>query len=362
MKRFIKPYRMVFLFIFTLMLAIGFLTAYSLLTPTVSYQGRLTNAAGQPLNGTYSFTFSLFQTGIGGTSVYSSSKTISVVDGLFDTTVALSDMSSAIRPEWLTQPLFLEVAINGEILTPRQQLLGSPYAITLMTGAVISSTLSTSPGTMIDAVLTVDNKAETSSLPALRVSGQGGMELVGRSPSSDGPDHCGAIYGLQSYLHSDLRLATNDDLYIDLDNENNSAGVFRIRNGTKQDVCTVNESGDLVCIGTKSAMVSIQNQTRKMYAVESPEVWFEDFGSGTLTQGSGWIPIDPLFAATVDLKDYHVFVTPLGDCRGLYVTKKSADSFEVHELGNGKTNIRFDYRLIAKRRGYESDRLEPVHG
>jgi hypothetical protein len=41
----------------------------------------------------------------------------------------------------------------------------------------------------------------------------------------------------------------------------------------------------------------------------------------------------------------------------LYVSRKSPTSFEVHELGGGNSNIAFDYRIIAKRRGYEQIRM-----
>jgi len=47
--------------------------------------------------------------------------------------------------------------------------------------------------------------------------------------------------------------------------------------------------------------------------------------------------------------DYKVFVTPEGDCRGLYV-RKSAASFEVRELGGGMSNVAFSYRIIGRRK------------
>jgi hypothetical protein len=95
-----------------------------------------------------------------------------------------------------------------------------------------------------------------------------------------------------------------------------------------------------------------------LYAVESPENWFEDYGGGTLANGSATVTLDPVFAQTVNTgTSYRVFVTPNGDCRGLYVTSKTPTSFEVHELGGGQANIDFDYRIIAKRKGYENIRL-----
>jgi hypothetical protein len=50
-------------------------------------------------------------------------------------------------------------------------------------------------------------------------------------------------------------------------------------------------------------------------------------------------------------------LTPKGDCKGLYVSNESADSFEVHELGGGTSSVAFDYRIVAKRNGYENVRL-----
>ena len=360
MTRFIDPYRKVFVVvILAIVLVGGFLVGCNSLAPMMSYQGRLTNATGQPLNGTYSFRFRLFQASTGGTAVYTETKDIAVADGLFDTSIGPSTIMADMRPEWLAHPLWLDVTINGEVLEPRQQLLGAPYAFTLMPGAVISSTLSTTlAGDTTDAILTVINKEESDPLSVLRVEGLGGLEIVGRG-ISDGTSNAGVIYSHRSSTHSDIRFASNDELYLDLDDDDNSTSSLRVRDGANREVCTINEAGDLTCIGVKSAVVSVEDQPRKLYALESPEVWFEDFGSGSLVNGAGQVTIEPLFAATVNLSDYHVFVTPLGDCQGLYVTHKTPTGFEVRELGGGTTNIAFDYRLVAKRLGYESERLEP---
>jgi hypothetical protein len=58
--------------------------------------------------------------------------------------------------------------------------------------------------------------------------------------------------------------------------------------------------------------------------------------------------------------EYHVFLTPDGDCKGLYVSAKTASGFEVRELGRGNSNIAFEYRIMAKRVGYENVRLKNV--
>jgi hypothetical protein len=124
--------------------------------------------------------------------------------------------------------------------------------------------------------------------------------------------------------------------------------------------CILDVSGNVECTGVKSAVVPVDGGTRKvaLYAVESPENWFEDIGSARLSSGSAVVQLESTFAQTVNSGvEYHVFLTPNGDCKGLYVTNKSASSFEVRELGGGTASIGFDYRVIVRRKGYEDIRM-----
>ena len=97
------------------------------------------------------------------------------------------------------------------------------------------------------------------------------------------------------------------------------------------------------------------------YSMQSPENWFEDFGSGALSNGAATVKLDPTFTQTVNTEtEYHVFLTPNGDSKGLYVSQKTATSFEVREQGGGASSVAFDYRIVAKRVGYEKIRLADV--
>ncbi len=134
---------------------------------------------------------------------------------------------------------------------------------------------------------------------------------------------------------------------------------------------TVTLSGDTLTIdgsidvtGNKNAIVpAADGRMVAVHAVESPESWFEDFGSAQLHNGVARVTIDAAFLETVNSSiGYHVFLTPLGNCRGLYVARRDAKGFEVRELGGGRASIAFDYRVVAKRRGYETERLETVAG
>jgi hypothetical protein len=126
-------------------------------------------------------------------------------------------------------------------------------------------------------------------------------------------------------------------------------------------VCQISTAGSLYCSGSKSAVVPVDNNTRKvaLYAIESPQNWFEDFGSGKLAEGSATVRLESTFAQTINTGvEYHVFLTPRGDSKGLYVTNETAGSFEVREQGGGKSNIAFDYRIVAERKGFEKIRME----
>jgi hypothetical protein len=137
-------------------------------------------------------------------------------------------------------------------------------------------------------------------------------------------------------------------------------GLVLETRGKMGKTCTIDVSGTVNCDGTLSAVVPTDGGARKLslYAVQSPENWFEDFGSGSLSNGTATIALDPTFTQTVNTgAEYHVFLTPNGDSKGLYVSQKTATSFEVREQGGGTSSVAFDYRIVAKRSGYENVRL-----
>jgi hypothetical protein len=80
---------------------------------------------------------------------------------------------------------------------------------------------------------------------------------------------------------------------------------------------------------------------RLLHCMESPEHWFEDFGSAKLKNGRAVVKLDANFAKVIKRGDYRVFLTPEGDCRGLYIRRKSANRFEVRELTGGKSSVAF---------------------
>jgi len=132
----------------------------------------------------------------------------------------------------------------------------------------------------------------------------------------------------------------------------------------------ISQSGNVYADGTFNVFASAPSpaggghERVTLYGVSSTEVWVEELGSGTLHNGRADVAIDPLFAKTVALEEeYNVFLT--ATCKEpvlLFVSEKAPEHFAVQGVSlNGQpSSCGFDYRLAAKRRGYESARLEAV--
>jgi hypothetical protein len=113
--------------------------------------------------------------------------------------------------------------------------------------------------------------------------------------------------------------------------------------------------------GAKNAAVAMPDGTQAlMYCQESPEPYFEDFGRARLTGGVCYVSLEPEFAGLIRRGDYMVYLTPEGDCNGLYLSRRDQHGFEVRELRAGLSNLGFAYRVVAKRNDIPGKRLARV--
>ena len=105
--------------------------------------------------------------------------------------------------------------------------------------------------------------------------------------------------------------------------------------------------------GNVSTIVKdLNNKQVIMYAPESPEDYFQDFGEGKLANGRAHIDIDRVLAKNIAVNEKHplrVFIQPEGDCKGVYVTNKTANGFDVVELNGGTSNINFQWSITCNR-------------
>jgi hypothetical protein len=118
--------------------------------------------------------------------------------------------------------------------------------------------------------------------------------------------------------------------------------------------------GSYSATGLKMAVVPHPDGSmRSLYCVESSEAWFEDFGRARLVNGQARVTIDGEFGPLVHLQDYHVFPVAEGPCNGLYIAQQDPKGFEVREI-NGRSNVAFSYRLVARRKDVQAARLQRV--
>lgn len=107
------------------------------------------------------------------------------------------------------------------------------------------------------------------------------------------------------------------------------------------------------------------NDLRILFAPESPEILFQDYGTSKLINGESYIKLDPVLTKNIFVDEKHplkVFIQLEGDCKGVYVTEKSKDGFKVKELQNGKSNVEFSWQIVANRADeYENGILQSKH-
>ncbi|MFV9676167.1 MAG: hypothetical protein ACNYVW_00700 [Methanosarcinales archaeon] len=104
---------------------------------SINYQGRLTTSAGEPLSGTYNMTFRLYKVASGGNILDTDMHSVEVTDGLFNTAIGFN------HDFFDGKDLWLGIAIGSVTeMTPRQELIAVPYALSLRPGAnIIGSAL-----------------------------------------------------------------------------------------------------------------------------------------------------------------------------------------------------------------------------
>ena len=377
--------------------------------PAIPYAGHLTVPDGQPVaDGEYDFRFEIYDGAVGGQPLWSEThRGLSVRAGGF---VAALGSATPLPVTLDGRKLWLAISVRGPgeaaftLMSPRQPLaetgtdvMASPQAGPACphthwgetwTGSGIAGLILQNPSLThtvyvpgwLSAILAVSETlggvhgkstqnigvlGESTSGPGVygkSATGQGGFFESGQDHNDlflGG--HVGRLNTDPADQNSNLILSSNNNVDVRLDNDGGEEALFTVW-GSATEACNIRENGNLKCFGTKSAVVkTAEYGTRQLYAMESPEVWFEDMGSAALLRGENTVAFDPIFADTVNLNsDYHVYLTAL--CQEpvlLFVTAKTQTGFTVKGVSlEGKPSAcGFDYRVVAKRLGYEDVRL-----
>jgi hypothetical protein len=118
---------------------------------------------------------------------------------------------------------------------------------------------------------------------------------------------------------------------------------------------TVN--GNISKTGTVSFVERHPNDSSKAIvyvSLEGGEAGTYCRGAAVLQNGTARIELPEHFSLVTSNEGLTVQVTPNGPCNGLYVASRSNTFIEVSELGNGTSNVSFDWIVHGTRKGYES--------
>ena len=110
--------------------ALMLLPALAGATPNqINYQGRLVDAAGNPISGSTTLIFRIFDAPTSGSPVWTETQTLSLDNGIFN--ASLGSQTNLPPSVFSSDTRYLEVQISGDAapMSPRTQLLSVPYAI-----------------------------------------------------------------------------------------------------------------------------------------------------------------------------------------------------------------------------------------
>ena len=140
----------------------------------ISYQGRLTDDGGTPLNGTFTLRFIVYNAAAGGSALWDSGNlAINVANGLFNVKLGVNPAIVDGRALWLS------ITVDGQTLSPRQEILPAPYALSLRPGAkIVGDNLGAGESALAGYAPATGT--------ALYAGANGGVGLVGSSANSYG--------------------------------------------------------------------------------------------------------------------------------------------------------------------------------
>ena len=358
------------------LLALGIFGSFLFLSLTLSaqvpklmdYHGKLTDAAGNPITTATMVRFSIYQGGNtstagSGTLVYEEDATVTPdSNGEFSHLIGGGTFISGsldITVFNTMQTVFLEITVDPAgmnfTLLPRKQIVTVGYSFK----SELSENADTVDGKDSEDFVHTEGDDMTGTLS---VTTGATYALYGVNTATSGTNY--GVYGtsLSSsgrgvYGYASTITGINYGVYGDTLSADGYAGYF---DGDARVTGDLIVDGTIISAGVKPCVQSIDDGKKVLlYAMESPEYWFEDFGTAQLVNGRAVVQLENVFAQTVNTgMGYYVFLTPTGNCKGLYISRQDRDSFEVRELGGGTSSISFYYRIVAKRRGYEDIRFE----
>ncbi len=242
----------------------------------INYQGRLTNPDGIPLTGTYTMRFVVYDASVAGSSLWDSGNlNISVEKGLFNVKLGVDQADFDGRALWLS------IIVGGQTLSPRQEILPAPYALSVRPGAdVIGDSIGATDATFAGYAPATGT--------ALYADANGGAGIFGDSENSYG------VWGSSNnswggYFTSDgghgIRVDTNGTDHYDYGAYISSEGGYAVYAQSTNNQAVRGEAGDITDIAAALGRVGVvgMGQNRGVHAASSSGLGI--YGTSTNSTG-----------------------------------------------------------------------------
>ena len=144
-----------------------------------------------------------------------------------------------------------------------------------------------------------------------------------------------------------------------------SAYIFEGVDYPSGGVCSIDPNANLTCSGKITGGGPMLTRQRSdvgrrvlTYSAQAATPTIEDLGAAQMHDGIANVEIPADFESVIDRSNpYYVFLTPMGDTRGLYVSMENAAGFQVRENTHGRSNVTFQYRIVGVPLGAKNLRL-----
>ena len=106
--------------------------------------------------------------------------------------------------------------------------------------------------------------------------------------------------------------------------------------------------------GSVSEIIPTPNHGRIILTCpESPEYWYQDYGTAQLTNGQAHVDLDPILADIIFVNadnPIRVFCTPVDmpNFNGITIMNRTATGFDILELNGGTHSGTLEYQLVVK--------------
>lgn len=215
----------------------------------------------------------------------------------------------------------------------------------------LNNTGTTLGGTQI-AVRGYNNRATTAGNPGYSTGIQGlANSQFQDSYGVQGLSYCNATYSVGGYFSG-----------------NNYAGAnyaYSYVGGTTDGVT----ARKIIGTGSVSEIIPTENHGRvTLTCPESPEYWYQDYGTVQMTNGKAIIILDPILADVIVVDENNpirVICTPMGMpyFNGITIMNQTKNSVEILELNGGNHSGKLQYQLVVKpKTNYGEGRFQQAPG